>query len=78
MGFLDSFGSLAASIVVAIVMLIFAIVSFYITVFIVGSGAQFAGYDPTGDFVTLSAAILAAAAIVAGSSPLSAMNEASE
>jgi hypothetical protein len=35
-------------------------------VFIVDAGASFAGHDPSGDFVTLSAAILATGAIVAG------------
>lgn len=73
MGLLDSFGALASSIIVAIIMLVFAIISFYITVFIVGTGANFAGYSPDGNFVALSAAILAAAAIVAGSSPLAAV-----
>ena len=73
MGLLDSFGALVGSIVAAFVMLIFAILSFFVTVFIVSAGAGFAGYTPGGDFVVLSAAILAAAAIVAGSSPLSAV-----
>ncbi|WP_135819704.1 hypothetical protein [Halostella litorea] len=73
MGFFDSLGALASSIVAALVMLVFAIVSFYITVFIVGAGASFAGYDPGGGFVTLAAAVLAGAAIVAGSTPLAAV-----
>ncbi|MFB6301061.1 MAG: hypothetical protein ABEH65_12465 [Halobacteriales archaeon] len=54
-------------------MLIFAIISFYITVFIIGTGANFATYSPDGNFVALSAAILAAAAIIGGSSPLAAV-----
>jgi hypothetical protein len=70
MGILDSFGALVGSIVAAVVMLAFAILSFFVTVFIVQVGAGLAGYSPTGDFVALSAAILAAGAIVAGASPM--------
>jgi len=54
----------------SIVLLILAIISFFITVFIVQVGAGLAGYTPSGDFVVLSAAILAAGAIAAGASPL--------
>ena len=73
MGVLDSLGSLAASIVAAIIMLVFAILSFFVTVFIVQMGAGFAGYSPSGDFVVLAAAIIAASAIVAGATPLGAI-----
>jgi hypothetical protein len=71
MGFLDTLRVLASSIVAAIVMLVFAILSFFVTVFIVQTGAGLAGYSPSGDFVALSAAILATGAIVAGASPFS-------
>ncbi len=71
MGVLDSFGVLAASIVAALVMLVFAVLSFFVTVFIVQTGAGLAGYSPSGDFVALSAAILSTGAIVAGASPIS-------
>jgi hypothetical protein len=71
MALLDSFGALARSIIAAIVMLVFAILSFFVTVFIVRTGASLAGYSPGGDFVVLSAAILATGAIVAGATPLS-------
>ena len=70
MGILDSFGALVGSIVAAVVMLVFAILSFFVTVFIVDAGAGLAGYSPSGDFVALAAAILAAGAIVAGASPM--------
>lgn len=70
MGMLDSFGALVGSIIAAIVMLVFAILSFFVTVFIVQVGAGLAGYSPTGDFVVLSAALLASGAIVAGGYPL--------
>jgi len=76
MGVLDSFGALVGSVIAAVVMLVFAIVSFYITVFIVDAGASFAGQDPSGDFVTLSAALLATGAIVAGGGVLPSISEA--
>lgn len=71
MGILDSFGALASSIIAAAFMLAFAILSFFVTVFIVSVGAGLAGYSPGGDFVVLSAAVLATGAIVAGASPMS-------
>jgi len=73
MGVLDSFGALVSSIVASIVLLVFAIVSFFITVFIVQAGAGLAGYTPSGDFIVLSAAILATGAIVAGATPMSSL-----
>ncbi|MBX0325978.1 hypothetical protein EGH21_23460 [Halomicroarcula sp. F13] len=78
MGILDSFGALVSSIIASIVLLVFAILSFFITVFIVQVGAGLAGYSPSGDFVVLSAAILATGAIVAGASPLSGLSEIAE
>lgn len=74
MGFLTRFGELIGSIIAVIVMLILAVISFYITVFIVQSGADIAGLAPDEEgFVILSAAILVAAAIIAGATPLSAI-----
>lgn len=78
MGILDSFGALVSSIIAAIVMLIFAILSFFVTVFIVQAGAGLAGYSPSGDFVALSAAILATGAILAGASPLTGLGQTAE
>lgn len=74
MGIFDSVGALVSSIVAAIVMLVFAILSFFVTVFIVKAGAGIAGYSPAGDFVVLSAAILSTGAIVAGASPVSGLS----
>jgi hypothetical protein len=74
MSILDSFGALVASIVTAGVMLGFAILSFFITVFIVQVGAGLAGYTPSGDFVVLSAALLATGAIVAGATPMAGLS----
>lgn len=70
MGVLDNLGGLVSSIVSSIVLLVLAILTFFVTVFMVQVGAGIAGYSPSGDFVALSAAILSAGSIVAGSSPL--------
>jgi len=75
MGVLDSFGALVSSIIAAVVMLVFAILSFFVTVFIVDVGAGLAGFSPSGDFVALSAALLAAGAIVAGATPMTGLAE---
>lgn len=74
MGILDSFGALVGSVIAAMVMLVFAILSFFVTVFIVQTGAGIAGYSPGGDFVVLSAAILSTGAIVAGASPMTSLS----
>ena len=74
MSVLDSFGALVGSIIAAIVMLAFAILSFFVTVFIVQVGAGLAGYSPSGDFVVLAAALLATGAIVAGATPMSGLS----
>jgi hypothetical protein len=55
-------------------MLVFAVLSFFITVFIVQVGAGLAGYSPSGDFVVLSAALLATGAIVAGATPMTGLS----
>ncbi|SDN02913.1 hypothetical protein SAMN04487949_3223 [Halogranum gelatinilyticum] len=78
MGFLDSFGALVSSIIASIVLLVFAIASFFVTVFIVQVGAGLAGYSPAGDFVVLSAAILATGAIVAGATPMTSLSGVAE
>lgn len=47
----------------------FAVSSFFITVFIVRAGAGLVGLSPGGDFVVLSTAVLATGAIVADATP---------
>lgn len=74
MSFFESMGVFARSIFTALFMLVFAILGFFVTVFIVRVGANIAGYSPAGDFVVLSAAILSTGAIVAGASPLSGLS----
>ena len=66
MGLLDSFGALASAIIAAIVMLVFAILSLFVTVFVVDVAAGIADLDPADGFVVLGATIIAAAVIVAG------------
>ena len=65
-GVTNAISDLVQSIVAFIVMIIKAIIGFYFTVFVVSTGATFAGYSPSGDFVVLSASLLVVAAILAG------------
>lgn len=59
-------GDLVENVVAGVVMLVFAVLSFFVTVFVVSTGAQLAGYTPSGDFAVLSATILVASTIIAG------------
>lgn len=59
-------GSILLSVLSFLVMIVLAILSFYITVFVVSAGAGFAGYDPSADFVVLSSALLVVGAILSG------------
>jgi hypothetical protein len=53
---LDSFGALVGSVTASLVPLGFAILSFFVTVFVVDAEAGPAGFSTGGDFVVLSAA----------------------
>lgn len=57
---------LVENIIAFLVMFILAIVGFYLTVFVVSTGAAIAGLNPGADFVILSAALLVVAAILGG------------
>lgn len=59
-------GVLAQTVVTFVVLIVLAIIAFYITVFVVSTGAGLAGYDPSGDFVVLSASLLVVAALLGG------------
>lgn len=59
-------GRLAQTAITFAVLILLAILAFYITVFVVSTGASLAGYDPSGDFVILSAALLVVAALLGG------------
>lgn len=61
-----AWSELVSKIVASIVMIGLAMVAFYFTVFVVATGAGFAGMTASGDFVVLSASLLVAAAIIAG------------
>ena len=62
----QALGELVQSIVAFIVMIVLGIIGFYLTVFVVATGGRLAGFDPSGDFVILSATLLVVAAILAG------------
>ena len=66
MGVLDAFGSLASALLAGVVMLAFAILSLFVTVFVVDVAASIAGLNPDDGFVVLGATILAGSAILAG------------
>jgi len=68
---MDSFGGLVSSVIAAIVVLVFAVLSFFLTVFMVSAGAELAGITPDeGGVVVLAVAVLPGAPIVAGASPM--------
>ncbi len=66
MGILDAFGSLASALVAGFVMLAFAVLSLFVTVFVVDVAASIAGLNPVDGFVVLGATILVGTAILAG------------
>ncbi|WEL19701.1 hypothetical protein [Candidatus Nanohalococcus occultus] len=66
MNIAKALGSLAENVIAGFVMLVFAILAFFVTVFVVSTGAGLAGYTPDGNFVVLSATILVASTILAG------------
>ncbi|MDY6769012.1 MAG: hypothetical protein SVW02_02805, partial [Candidatus Nanohaloarchaea archaeon] len=57
---------LVENIVAFAVMIVLGIIGFYLTVFVVASGAGLAGFSPSGEFVVLSAALIVAASIIGG------------
>ena len=60
------FATLLASAIGIGVMVLLATVVFFITTFVVSTGAGLAGYDPSGDFVVLAAALIVVAVILTG------------
>ncbi len=55
-----------SNIVASVLMLILAIIGFFIVVFVVSTGSGLAGYEPSGDFVVLASAIITGAATLSG------------
>jgi hypothetical protein len=66
MNIANALGDLVNNIVASVLMLVFAILGFFVTVFVISTGAQLAGYTPDGNFAVLSATILVASTIIAG------------
>lgn len=66
MGILDAFGSVASALLGGFVMLAFAVLSLFVTVFVVNVAAGIAGLSPVPGFVVLGATVLAGSAILAG------------
>lgn len=58
--------SLAASVIGIVVMVVLATIVFFITTFVVATGATLAGYNPSGDFVVLAASLIVVAVILTG------------
>lgn len=59
-------GDLVGTIITFAVLIVLSILAFYVTVFVVKTGAGLAGYEPSGDFVVLSASLLVVAALLGG------------
>lgn len=57
---------LVESVVAFVVMILLGVISFFVTVFVVKTGSEMAGYTASGDFVVLSASLLVAASVLAG------------
>lgn len=66
MSLTDVLGDLVQTAITFAVLIGLAILAFYVTVFVVATGAGLAGYDPSGDFVVLSASLLVVAALLGG------------
>lgn len=62
----DILGDLVQTAITFAVLIGLSILAFYVTVFVVSTGAGLAGYDPSGDFVVLSASLLVVAALLGG------------
>ena len=66
MGFLTALEDLMENFVAFLLMIVLSILSFFVVVFVVQTGAGLASLDPSGDFIVLSTAIMVAASILAG------------
>lgn len=58
--------TLADSAIGIAVMVVLATIVFYVTVFVVTTGARLAGHRPSSDFVVLAAALIVVAVILTG------------
>ncbi len=62
----EAFQNVIGSVVAAVVMLILAILSFFLVVYVVSVGSGFAGVQADSNFVVLSASLIVSAGILAG------------
>lgn len=58
-------GQVLGNLVASVLMIVLAVLAFFVTVFVVDAGASLAGYG-SNEYVVLAAAILAGSAIVGG------------
>jgi len=65
MGIKQALEGLVDSVVAFVVLIALGIVSFYITVFVVTTGANLANVSVSGNYVVLSAALIVASSILA-------------
>jgi len=61
----STLGHVVGNLIAATLMIVLAVLSFFVSVFVVDAGASLAGYDDNA-FVVLAAAVLAGSAIIAG------------
>ncbi|EMA33199.1 hypothetical protein [Halobiforma nitratireducens] len=59
-------GGLFASVVGIVVIGVIATIVFTVTIFVVSTGAGLAGYEPSANYVVLSAALIVVAVILTG------------
>ena len=62
----EALSDLVENTVAFIVLILLGIVSFFITVFVVQTGAGLAEISPSGDYIVVSSALIVAASILAG------------
>lgn len=62
----ELFERILATVFAIVVMVVLATLVFFVATFVVSVGSGLAGYDPSGDFVVLSAALIVVAVILAG------------
>lgn len=65
-GITDALSDFVGNVLGFLIMLILAVVTFFLAVFVVANGAAMAGYSPDGNYVILSATLLVVAAALAG------------
>ncbi len=62
----EAFQEVLGSVVAAIVMLVLAVLSFFLVVYVVSVGSGFAGVQASSNYVVLSASLIVSAGILAG------------